>query len=167
MEEVNVVPGDLVVAQFGVYQHWAVVSDSFCGLGKPMLISASKRNGTVAEEAWDIVMQGKPTYKVVNESSKPTHQILTDARSQIGQWAYSVLDRNCEHFAKWCSGINVSSKQVNFGVGGALLGATAVASLSKDPKFIKLLGGAALLGGLAVLAAKATESNQTPDLEQI
>ena len=39
--------GDIVGTDFIVYQHWSLVSDSFCKNGLPTLISATNRTGTV------------------------------------------------------------------------------------------------------------------------
>jgi hypothetical protein len=157
MNNIAAQAGDVVVTQFGLYQHWSLVSDRFCSLGKNMLISATKRTGTVQEESWDDVTQGKRTSVIVLNSEKSTYQKLSDARSQIGKWAYSVTENNCEHFVKWSSGLKVSSTQVKAGVGGALVGGVAVAALAENPKMIKILGGAVLLAGIAIMAAKATE----------
>ena len=157
MNYLEVQAGDVVVTQFGLYQHWSLVSDRFCSLGKNMLISATKRTGTVQEESWDEVTQGKHTYVVVSNSDKSIAQILSDARSQIGKWTYAVADNNCEHFVKWSSGLKVSSTQVKAGVSGAVLGGIAVAALAENPKAMKILGGAALVAGIAVLASKALE----------
>jgi len=75
----------------------------------------------------------------------------------IGNWGYSVTSNNCEHFVKWSSGLKVSSTQVKAGVGGAAAGVALVAALSENQKFIKSLGAAVVVGGLAVLATKAIE----------
>ncbi|MEJ1334534.1 MAG: lecithin retinol acyltransferase family protein [Candidatus Sedimenticola sp. (ex Thyasira tokunagai)] len=160
MEELAVNPGDVVVTDFGVYQHWSLVTDRVCDQGKPMLISATKRNGTVREEPWDVVTQGKNTYVANVETSKPIHQLLADARSQIGTWAYSVTSKNCEHFINWTSGLKVTSKQVVAGVGGAAAGATLVGMLSENPKLLKFLGGALVVGGIAVVTTRAVEKRQ-------
>ena len=160
MNDIPVKAGDLVVTQFGVYQHWSIVSDQLCLAGKNMLISATKRTGTVQEEPWDVVTQGKLTYVAKIATPKLVSQILDDARSKIGDWAYSVLDNNCEHFAKWASGLEFSSSQVNAGVGGAAIGAIGVAALSENPNALKILGGAVLLAGVAVLASKPIEEDQ-------
>jgi hypothetical protein len=152
--------GDVVVTQFGVYQHWSLVSDRSCSLGKNMLISATKRTGTVQEETWDTVTQGKHTYVIESNEDKLVSQVLLDARSQIGSWAYSVTEQNCEHFVKWCSGLKVSSTQVKAGVGGAAVGITAVAMLSDNPNALKFLGGAALVAGIAIMASKALEKKE-------
>jgi hypothetical protein len=157
MKNLVVQAGDVVVTQFGIYQHWSLVSDRFCSLGKNMLLSATKRTGTVQEESWDDVTQSKHTYVAISNSEKSIPQILSDARSQIGNWIYSVEDNNCEHFVKWSSGLKVSSSQVKAGVGGAAVGAVAVAALAENPKAIKILGGAVLLGGIAVMLSKAIE----------
>ncbi len=157
MNSILVKAGDVVVTQFGVYQHWSLVSDRVCSLGKNMLISATKRTGTVQEESWDDVTQGKHTYVAVSNSEKSISQTLLDARTQIGNWAYSVTDNNCEHFVKWSSGLKVSSIQVKSVIGGAAVGAVAVATLAENPKAMKILGGAVLLGGLALMLSKAAE----------
>ena len=47
--------------------------------------------------------------------------------------------------------------QVRAGLSGALAGGTAVAVLAEKPKAIEILGGALLIAGIAVLAAKAIE----------
>ena len=159
MKRLEVMPGDVVVSNFGMYQHWSLVSDRVCRSGKPMLISATKRNGTVREEPWDVVTDGKDTYVAEFSANYAVQDVLANARSQIGQWVYSITDRNCEHFVKWASGLKVSSSQVKAGVGGAVVGATVVAALAENPKLIKFLGGALVLGGLAVLAAKAVEKS--------
>ncbi len=159
MKELEVKPGDVVVTNFGIYQHWSLVTDRKCDEGNYMLISATKRNGTVKEEPWHIVTDGKETYVAQVEGELPLSQVLANARSQIGTWVYSVTDKNCEHFVKWASGIQVSSTQVKAGVAGALTGAAAVAAFSENPKLIKFLGGAIVIGGLAVYAAKALEKS--------
>ena len=99
MNYLEVNAGDVVVTQFDIYQHWSIVSDQCCSLGKNMLISATKRTGTVQEEPWDDVTQGKQTYISDVSTEKSIPQVLSDARSQIGSWKYSLTDGNCEHFA--------------------------------------------------------------------
>jgi hypothetical protein len=157
MKIMEVHAGDIVVSDFGVYQHWSIVSDVIGSNGFPKLISATKRNGTVQEESWDVVTQGKRTYVANVERERSVQEILKLARSKIGTWVYSVTDHNCEHFAKWASGLKVSSTQVVAGTSGAILGATIVGFYSEKPKAAKILGGAVLLAGLAVLASKATQ----------
>jgi F0F1-type ATP synthase membrane subunit c/vacuolar-type H+-ATPase subunit K len=161
MIEIVVKPGDIVVSNFGVYQHWSLVTDRFCSAGKPMLISATKRNGTVQEEPWDDVVQGKETYVADIQHSHPVKTILENARSQIGEWAYSVTNNNCEHFVKWASGFEVSSTQVKAGVGGAVAGAALVGIFAEKPTPIKFFGGILVLAGLAVATTKAIEKQGT------
>jgi len=157
LKTINVKPGDVVVSDFGVYQHWSIVTDRVCSDGSPMLISATKRNGTVQEEPWSEVTQGNKTYVANTQFSKSILDVLTDARSQIGSWSYSVTSNNCEHFVKWATGLKVSSTQVKAGVAGAGAGIALVGLCSENPKFVKFLGWSVVLGGLAVLGAKALE----------
>lgn len=159
MGQIVVRPGDVVVTNMGVYQHWSIVSNRLCKDGFNMLISASRRTGTVMEEPWLNVTQGKDTYVADYRSELAVHKVLAAARSQIGKWSYSVTTSNCEHFVKWATGMEVTSTQVKAGVAGATVGALAVAALSEKPKSIKFLGGALLVGGLAVMATKAIEKS--------
>ena len=155
MNYLEVNAGDVVVTQFDIYQHWSIVSDQCCSLGKNMLISATKRTGTVQEEPWDDVTQGKQTYISDVSTEKSIPQVLSDARSQIGSWKYSLTDGNCEHFAKWATGLKVSSSQVVAGASGAAIGGIAVAALAENLTAMKVVGGATLLGVIAVFLSKA------------
>lgn len=160
MNNIAVQAGDVVVTDFGLYQHWSIVSDRLCSLGKNMLISATKRTGTVKEEPWDDVTSGKNTYVAEVETDKSVPEMLTNARSQIGAWDYSVTGNNCEHFVKWSTGLKVTSKQVTSGVVGAVAGGVAVAAIAENPNLTKILGVAVVVGGLAVLASKALEKKE-------
>ena len=157
LQELQVVPSDVVVSNFGVYQHWSIVSDQRCELGMPMLISANQRQGTVKEESWNTVTQGKKTYVAKVEHALSSLEMLRLARSQINIWKYSLTSRNCEHFVKWVTNVEVSSKQVVAGVSGGIVGAALVGALVEKPNMVKFLGGALLLGGLAIYATKAKQ----------
>lgn len=157
MQNVIVSPGDIVVSDFGMYQHWSIVSDATCQKGLPMLISATQRNGTVQEEPWDIATSGKRTYVANITLQRDRSEIIAQARSKIGTWTYSVTSSNCEHFVNWAAGLQVTSKQVTAGVVGAVGGAILAGVLSEKPTTAKLLGWAIVLGGLAVASTKAIE----------
>ena len=157
MQSLLVSPGDVVVTDFGICQHWSFVSDAVCSRGKPMLISATKRNGTVKEETWDIVTQGKRTYITKTEKLKPALEILKAARSQIGKWKYSVESNNCEHFVKWASGLKVTSTQVVNTTVGAITGAVLIGTVAENPKFVHFVGGALLVGCIFLALTRAEE----------
>ncbi|PVZ72320.1 lecithin retinol acyltransferase family protein [Pelagibaculum spongiae] len=161
MKELIVRPGDVVVTNFSIYQHWSIVTDKLCSLGNPILISATKRNGTVQEEPWHIVTDNKKTYVADMPMDIPISQLLANARSQIGKWEYSITSMNCEHFVKWASGLEVSSTQVVKGVSATAAGIAVAAAVSENPRLLKLLGIGIAIGGLAVLASRAVEKNNT------
>lgn len=145
MRELEVKPGDVVVTDFGVYQHWSIVTDKLCELGLPMLISATKRNHTVKEEPWNVVTQGRDTYVVEMDFSKPVSDVLRDARSRIEAWPYSVTTGNCEHFVKWAANLEIKSTQVVAAAAGAIAGVVLVGIFAKKPNIIKFLEGAFIL----------------------
>ena len=127
-------PGQVIAISMGFYEHFAIVSDNKCSCEKPKLISATRRHSTVREEPYDLVVDGRKVSLVRTQSALPAHQILTNARSQIGVWRYDVLSKNCEAFANWASGLNVSSRQVNSGLSGAAIGLAATKMIAENPR---------------------------------
>ncbi|WP_170335507.1 lecithin retinol acyltransferase family protein [Ruegeria arenilitoris] len=157
MKHQIVKPGDVVATQMGTYQHWSIVTDQYCQFGKPKLISATRRNKTVREEPWDVVVGDRKTIVAELYPKFPVPEILARARSHIDSWEYSALTGNCEHFVAFVTGHEVKSSQVRAGVVGATVGVGLVNSISENPTFLKLLAGAVLVGGIAVLASGAKE----------
>ncbi len=148
--------GDIVVTDFGSYQHYSIVTDAYCADGLPKLISATKRNGTVREESWSEVTQGKHTYIADIKSERPINEMLNLARSQIDIWSYSLLNNNCEHFVMWVAGLQVSSKQVIGTLSGLATGVTVGLSI-KNPTVTKVLCSGALGALSGLLITKAIE----------
>ena len=103
--------GAIVKVLMGAYDHYAVVSDRYDG-GKPMLISLSARQGTVCEEAWDYCAGNRKVVLSPVQGDLHPHQVVQRARSKLGRIKYSLLTRNCEHFARWAHDLKVESKQV-------------------------------------------------------
>lgn len=162
MKKINVKPGDVVVSNFAGYQHWSLVSDRVCQNNVPMLISASKRTGTVKEEPWYVATQGNLTYVAKRAASAlDPSTALTVARSQIDQWKYSLFDRNCEHFVNWVATGKPKSSQVAAGIGGAALGAAGVYLIAEKPNGWKALLAAGLIAGLAVYGSKAIKNESS------
>ena len=82
------------------FGYWHRVISGPVGLdGKPSLISASSRLGTVMEESWDAVVQGREIRLVRFPGSwADGAEIVEKARQFIGVWEYNLFTRNCEHF---------------------------------------------------------------------
>lgn len=162
MEELNVAfentlrPGELILTSMGNYEHKSIVSDQRCAAGKLMLISATKRTGTVMEEPYDTVVMGRKTGYAQQQSDLPSCVVLENARSQIGKWQYQVLTQNCEAFVNWASGLKVTSRQVNGALLGAAIPVIVTRMIAKKPSlptfaFIALVGGAIGLASTQVL----------------
>jgi len=145
-------PGDLIMTSMGTYEHKSVVSDRRCPLGKPMLISATARTGTVREEPYDAVVMGRKTGYAQQQPNLPSHQVLEKARSQIGIWRYHLLTHNCEAFANWAGGLKVTSRQVNSTLSGAAISVCATKMICNNPRPAKLML-MALVGGTIGLAS--------------
>lgn len=144
-------PGDLIMTNFGSYWHFSIVTDGKCREGKWQLISATARTGTVEEEPYDDVVRGRPTQLTPNQPALRANKIIASARSQVGIWKYCPITRNCEHFANWVSGFEVTSQQTRNAVFGAILAGTLTGMVARRPN-PALLIGAALIGGGICLA---------------
>ncbi len=141
-------PGDVLAIDCGAYTHYAIISDQYGPDSKPMLISASKRTGTVREEIWSSVITNEkikfqPKLRAVSAVS-----VLSRARSQVGCWSYSLLNRNCEHFVNWCSGLGINSNQIKWGTGLGIGAALAMYTFTDNQRVLK--AGAGLLVGTAI-----------------
>ena len=83
-----------------------------------------------------------------------SREIVTRAKSRLGEELYSLLNNNCEHFVNWCIDGDHASTQVDIGtgVGGGTissavgLGGRAVVA-SAGP--VAGLSGSGIMGGLA------------------
>lgn len=147
-------PGSLVVTNFGVYQHWSIVSDRIDNNKKPYLISASRRTGTVKEELWDTVTQGNKTEVVTSSEKLNTKAILSRAKAKIDSWKYDVIARNCEHFVNWVAYEELTSKQVTSASVGFVSGVTLYSMLTKTSRLSLALTIGVGLGALAVYFTK-------------
>lgn len=157
MKDLTIVEGDIVATDMGTYQHFSIVTNRVCKAGLPMLISATKRNGTVMEEPWEIASNGRKTYVTTLKPECSVFEFLINARSQIGTWNYSILNQNCEHFVRWAGEQKPSSTQVTSGVIGGVAGLAIVNEFVKNPKAVHFLGGMILLAGIAVATARVSE----------
>lgn len=157
MNRIKVNPGDVVATDFGPYQHLSLVSDKQCKDGMPMLISATKRTGTVKEETWAKTTENKHTYVVDKPSTKEVENILYDARSRINVWKYFLSSRNCEHFVNWSLGLKMESVQVTNTIVAAFVGLAFSVLISKKHSLLKHTLTAASMAGLALVSTKASK----------
>ena len=123
----NIYPaGAIVKIPFGLYEHFAIVSDRRSLNGKPNLISLSARRNTVCEESWDQCAKGRSVILNSEQGIYPAHIVLARAKASIGKKRWHFLKYNCEHFAYETHGLGVVSRQVN----NALLAISALCFLS-------------------------------------
>ena len=140
-------PGDVLAISCGIYTHYTIISDQYGPDAKPMLISASNRTGTVREEIWSNVITNEKIKHHPKPRSVSAETVLKRARSQAGSWSYNLLNRNCEHFVNWCTGLGLNSKQIKWGAGLGLSTALLIYAFSNDHRVLK--AGAGLIVGTA------------------
>lgn len=124
--------GDHLVSPRDGYSHHAISLGwgwviHFAGDTRKDLRSASIRVGTLAEFA-----DGRPVNVVRYEQALPPEQVVANARSLLGRRGYSLLSRNCEHFAAWAKTGRWESRQVNNAIGLTLLAGLAYAVLNAE-----------------------------------
>lgn len=113
-------PGSIVAIDLpGPFKHVGIISDQVMD-GSQMVISASRRKGIVAEETIMEFSDGKEVSLIGYPSDKSVLEVLRRAKSMIGA-KYNLLKWNCEHFVRWVHGLRVESKQVQTGVGIAIV----------------------------------------------
>jgi hypothetical protein len=104
-------------------EHFALVT------ARQTVISASKAHGKVVEEGLLEFAVGAELYAHGRWSNRPWQQTMRIARSQLGQ-PYRLFDNNCEHFVRYCQGLERKSPQLDFAVGFALVAAVVWISVS-------------------------------------
>lgn len=82
-----------------------------------MLISLSRRTGTVAEEPWDDVVRGRTVEPSRLRSELPSREVVRRARSQLGRRRYNFVTGNCEHFVREALGLPPRSQQLETAAG--------------------------------------------------
>lgn len=165
MKKLMFPPGATLVSNFNGYQHYSVASDRVAPDGQQYLISASRRNGTVAEEPMSTVTQGRYTYVADIPQYYAGNEIVAIARSFIGNWQYNLITDNCEHFAKLVSGNPAKSTQLVGCSASAALGYGLVKLYSENPTAAKI-GAGILVGGLVGLALTRAVQKQQQQPEE-
>ena len=128
------------------YCHYAVVSDRRHA-DKPMLISHSRRTGTVEEEPWDAVVQGKRVRASRLRSGLEHSEVVRRARSQVGERRYHLLKDNCEHFARESLGLPPKSRQLQ---GAAASGLTVLVVALRLARLHPALGLTATVAAIII-----------------
>ena len=151
MTEKVPLPGDVVVADRGLYKHYGI----YAGGGRVIHYSAGMGIELDADKAKIIetslaeFLDGSALY--VEETDEPgafpPDRVVDRARSMIGRLhgEYNIAFNNCEHFTHWCKYGTKESSQVNT-VLKAVVGVAAIAlGLAAGGKFLGGKGGRGLL----------------------
>ena len=64
--------------------------------------SGSFKAGPVEVIGLEHFASGRPVWIVQEPCEFPADQVVSRARSRLGERRYSVLSNNCEHFCSWC-----------------------------------------------------------------
>ena len=118
MKPVKLKPGDVIVADRFLYQHYGIYS------GNDRVIHYAAENGDfgsdvrVRETSLEQFAKGwkyrvlKPNDNHCKEKRFSKEDTICRARSRKGEKAYNLLFNNCEHFALWCETGKNKSEQV-------------------------------------------------------
>ncbi|OJT95938.1 MAG: hypothetical protein BGN82_04330 [Alphaproteobacteria bacterium 65-7] len=84
--------------------------------GQQTVISASKVHGRIIEEPIWQFAAGQQIFAHGVWSNQPPQQTMAIARSQLGQ-PYRLFNNNCEHFVRYCHGLERKSPQLAAAIG--------------------------------------------------
>ena len=76
-------------------------------------LSRSLRPGPIEVINLENFSNGKPLWVIQEPRHYSSDEIITRARSRIGETQYKILSNNCEHFCSWCVSGKSYSAQVN------------------------------------------------------
>ena len=151
MTEKVPLPGDVVVADRGLYKHYGI----YIGNGRAIHYSAGigieldAARAKIIETSLVDFLDGSALY--VEETDEPgafpPDRVVARAKSMVGQLhgEYNIAFNNCEHFTHWCKYGTKESSQVNT-VLKAVVGVAAIAlGLAAGGKFLGGKGGSGLL----------------------
>lgn len=137
-------PGDVVVADRGLYKHYGIyignarVIHYSAGIG----IELDAARAKIIETSLAEFLDGSGLY--VEETDEPgafpPDRVVERAKSMVGRLhgEYNIAFNNCEHFTHWCKYGTKESSQVNT-VLKAVVGVAAIA--------LGLAAGGKILGG--------------------
>lgn len=115
MELMLLPPGEVLsVRTPGRPEHFGVLT------GQRTIISASKAHGRVVEEWPADFSSGAQIYAHGTWSNQPWQETMKVARSQLGE-PYRLFNNNCEHFVRFCHGLERKSPQLEAAVVVGLL----------------------------------------------
>lgn len=116
----------------------------------------SKQSAAVMQSPLEEFANGGTVEVVLYAESFPPNEVVTRARSRLGEARYHLLTNNCEHFARWCKTGDHASEQVHSATssaGGATAGGAAVAAgmgvVTAGGAAAGVSGGAGIMTGLA------------------
>jgi hypothetical protein len=105
-------PGEVLSVSTGP-EHFGLLT------GRQTVISASKVHGKIIEEPLWQFAAGQQIFAHGVWSNQPPQQTMNIAFSQLGQ-PYRLFDNNCEHFVRYCHGLERKSPQLATAIGVGL-----------------------------------------------
>ena len=103
--------------------HVGLVADRGDQAGLPLVYNASKRTGRVTLDRWEEFCQGEPARLLDVRGDLETKVVISRAHSRLGE-EWSLVWSNCEHYVRWCHGLEPESPQLQGAVGATLVLAT-------------------------------------------
>ncbi|MFZ5480505.1 MAG: lecithin retinol acyltransferase family protein [Myxococcota bacterium] len=112
-----------------VVDHVGLVSAKLDQHGLPYVYNASKRSRFVKLERWDVFTLGKGSATILEHirGDLPDDEVIERAHSKLDD-PWDLWSANCEHYVRWCHGLEVTSPQLRAGV-GVVVGVAAVGTL--------------------------------------
>jgi hypothetical protein len=111
----NLVPGDILRADRGLYRHYGIYAGNSRVIHFVPKKSSFGNDARVRETGIGRFAKGKPFYvcMVSGGSGYSPQETLRRAQSCIGSGGYDIFTKNCEHFVVWCKTGRLQSGQTD------------------------------------------------------
>jgi hypothetical protein len=107
--------GDVIYVNCRLYKHYGIFNTPQSVIHfAPRGASKTKEDAVIQETTLEKFADGSPVsiIEFQPDASLPADEIISRARSRLGEDGYNFFTNNCEHFARWCATGKSESKQV-------------------------------------------------------
>jgi hypothetical protein len=108
----QVIPGAQLAVRYSVYRHHGI----YAGGGRVIHYAGwiRGRRGLIEEVPLDEFTEGREFKVAVSPPDMMRgREVVTRARSRLGERCYDLLENNCEHFCTWCQLGEARSVQID------------------------------------------------------
>jgi cell wall-associated NlpC family hydrolase len=108
--------GDLIFVDHGLYKHFGIYINDDCVIHYDGKIDDKfLRDMSIRQTNMDRFLAGKTNFQIYNSKNYNIDplDVVSRAKSRIGEEKFNLIFNNCEHFGIWCKTGVSKSKQID------------------------------------------------------